>query len=56
MDKDGALGTSLPTSNIILMQAALTQHAEPEAMLIDATASSSGELGESAVKTASVDV
>jgi len=32
-DKDGALGASLPTSNIILMQAALTQHTEPEAML-----------------------
>ena len=51
MDKDGALGTSLPTSNIIPMQAASTQHTEPEA-----TASGSGELGESAVKTTSVDV
>jgi len=38
------------------MQAASTQHAEPEAMLVDATASGSGELGELAVKTASVDV
>lgn len=56
MDKDGALGASLPTSHDIPMQAASTQHAEPEAMLVDATASSSGESGESAVKTASVDV
>ena len=55
-DKDGALSTSLPTSNIIPMQAALTQHTEPEAMLIDAMASGSGELGELAVKTTSMDV
>jgi len=55
-DKDGALSASLPTSNIIPMQATSTQHTEPEAMLVDTTASSSGELGESAVKTASVDV
>lgn len=52
-DKDGA---SVPTSNITPIQAASNQHADPEAMLIDATASGSGELGESAVKTASVDV
>jgi len=38
------------------MQATSTQHVEPEAMLVDATVSGSGELGESAVKTASVDV
>jgi len=56
MDKDGALGTSLPTSNIIPMQAASTKHTEPEAMLIDAMASGSGESSESAVKTASFDV
>ena len=56
MDKDGALGTSLPTSNVILMPAASTQHAEPEAMLINATASGSGELSESVVKSASMDV
>ncbi|EDR04792.1 uncharacterized protein LACBIDRAFT_330281 [Laccaria bicolor S238N-H82] len=56
MNKDSALGANLPTSDIIQMQAPSTQHAEPEAMLIDTTASSSGELSESAVKTASVDV
>ena len=38
------------------MPAALTQHAEPEAMLVNATASGSGELSESAVKSASMDV
>jgi len=53
-DKDGTLGTSLPTSNVILMQATLTQHAEP--MLVNATASGSGESSELVVKTASMDV
>ena len=38
------------------MPAASTQHAEPEAMLVDATASGSGESSESAVKSASADV
>ena len=38
------------------MPAASTQHAEPEAMLINATASGSGESSELAVKSASVDV
>ncbi|EDQ98530.1 uncharacterized protein LACBIDRAFT_335876 [Laccaria bicolor S238N-H82] len=55
-NKDSALGTTLPTSDIIQMQAPSTQHAEPEDMLVDATASSSGESSESAVKTASMDV
>jgi hypothetical protein len=56
MDKDGALGASLPTSNIVPVQAASTGRAEPDAMLVDPTASGSGESSESAVKTASFDV
>ncbi|KIJ92866.1 hypothetical protein K443DRAFT_13285, partial [Laccaria amethystina LaAM-08-1] len=55
-DKDGALGASLPTSNIVPVQAASTGRAEPDAMLVDPTASGSGDSSESAVKTASFDV